>query len=150
MAGDPKQFSKYGAKRAELDRAWRDRLDDADALFNAGRHAAAIAAGLYAVEIYLKVRICKKLGLDSLPRAFEFHDLDGLFVLTGLSRRLNTKKMLRSKVKRSWDSILEISNKMNDLRYSPASNWSRSHAEAFLTQLRDPNDGVLTWLSKQR
>ena len=49
---------------------------------------AIAIAGIYASEIYLKVRACKKLDLDELPRAFELHDLDGLLVVSGLSRRL--------------------------------------------------------------
>jgi hypothetical protein len=116
----------------------------------AGRSAAAIAAGLYALEIYLKVRICKKLNLESLPKEFEIHDLEGLMVLCGLFRRLNGKPLQGTKLRQNWDKVLRMSGILNDLRYLPAGNWASVQAQEFLDQLREPRHGVLTWLQRQR
>jgi hypothetical protein len=66
MAGDEK-FSKLGASDAHLATAWQDRMADANTLLAAGRHGAAIAAGIYALEILLKTRICRILKLNQLP-----------------------------------------------------------------------------------
>jgi hypothetical protein len=148
MAGDGK-LTTSGARLIDLETACQDRLSDAESLFNSGRHAAAIAAGLYALEIGLKVKICKRLALKELPRAFEIHDLDGLLVLTGLSRLLNGPAMKRSKVKRNWDEIRTASGQLNDLRYLPADRWDAAQAKRFLYQLKDEDDGALTWLLKQ-
>lgn len=147
MAGD-KALTTLRAALSDLDAAWQDRLVDADALFKAGRNAGAIAAALYALEIRLKVLVCKKLDLPQLPRAFEIHDLDGLLLLAGLSRRLRRKSA--AKVLLNWDAILSQSQKLNDLRYAPDKNWSHAQAATFLRQLTTPPDGILPWLSKQR
>ncbi|CAN5854077.1 hypothetical protein BH23PLA1_BH23PLA1_29210 [soil metagenome] len=148
MAGE--KFTKYGATRADLEAAWQDRLSDANALYAANRSAAAIASGLYALEIFLKARICKKLDLESLPRPFEIHDLDGLLVLSGLHRRMNSKPNRKTSVFRHWSNLLTWAQQLNELRYSPDTRYSRAQARIFLDHLSDPKDGVLTWLSKQR
>jgi hypothetical protein len=95
-------FTKLGATRADLDAAAIDRFKDADALRKSGRHAWAIATALYALEIRLKTLVCKRLDIQQLPQAFEIHDLGGLALLAGLSRRLASKKL--SKVKANWDT----------------------------------------------
>ena len=54
MAGE-RSYAKLGATRTSLQQAANDRLLDAEALLQAGRFASAIAEGLYALEITLKV-----------------------------------------------------------------------------------------------
>jgi hypothetical protein len=149
MAGE-QRFTKLGTYSSELDIAWQDRLDDADSLLSSGRFAASISMALYALEICLKSRICRRLDLDQLPKAFEIHDLDGLLVLSGLSRKLNKQPSKPSRTKRNWDALLIMSNRLNDLRYTAASKWNRQDAESILDMIRDPKHGVLTWLQKQR
>ena len=71
----PSDFAKLNLTltAADLDQAWQDRMDDANALDAAGRHAAAMAARLYAIEIYLKYRICQRLDLaNPLQEAWRF------------------------------------------------------------------------------
>jgi hypothetical protein len=149
--GPESKFAKSGTALGDLEIAWSDRLDDSDALLSADRFASAIAAGLYSLEVYLKVKICKRLDLDHLPRAFETHDLDGLLILCGLSRRMNfPSKKLDIAVKRNWDSVRDLSYKLLELRYSDGSKWTRKDAESFLDQLKNPKHGVLSWLQKQK
>jgi hypothetical protein len=83
MAGGSK-LSTLGAMLADLQQAAADRLQDADALFAAGRYASAIAMGVYSLEIHLKVRVCQRINLSALPKMFEIRDLEGLLVVTGL------------------------------------------------------------------
>ncbi|HZW34967.1 MAG TPA: hypothetical protein VFF52_29860 [Isosphaeraceae bacterium] len=142
------RYTKLGAALTDLDVAWRDRLDDALALLNAGRHASAILMGLYALEINLKARICRRLDLQHLPRAFEVHDLEGLLLLAGLSKRLSAKRA--QKTLDQWDSIVEKSARLNELRYAPASRWTAIEAQTFFTQLNQDPDGVLPWLQRQK
>jgi len=141
-------FTKLGSSLAELDVAWQDRLKDAEALFVSGRHAWAIATGLYALEIRLKALIYRRLDLEQLPRAFETHELSSLLLLAGLSRRIE-RKPARG-VKGNWDQILLMAPQLNDFRYKPDTNWDASRAQTFLAQLRDTPYGVLTWLNKVR
>jgi hypothetical protein len=143
-----KGLTKPGVSRADLDAAWPDRLADAEAMLAAGRNASAIANALYALEIRLKVLVCKRLDLESLPRAFEIHDLDGLLLLAGLSRRILRKSA--TGVKKNWDEVLSQAQELNDLRYKADANWSHAQADALLQRIKDPPHGVFPWLSKQR
>jgi hypothetical protein len=142
------EFTKPGGKRSDLEAAWQDRLADAEALLAAGRHAWAIATGLYALEIRLKVLICKRLDLQHLPKGFEIHDLDGLLLLTGLSQKMQKKGARKTRL--NWDGIVNVARVLNDLRYQPAANWTATDSHTFFRRLNDPPDGVLPWLSRQR
>jgi hypothetical protein len=141
-----RDYQSPGAILADLDRAALDRLADADAMFLSGRPAAAISMGVYGLEISLKARICRKLDLARLPRPFEIHDLEGLLTLSGLAARMKTAP---SGVQLNWDVILLLASKINELRYSPDSNWTQRQAQDFLERLRNPPEGVLTWLTTQ-
>lgn len=145
MAGD-RSFTKPGADRVELEKAWKARLRDAEALLAAGRSAAAMAAGYYAVEILLKALICKRLDVDSLPRAFEIHDLESLLVLAGLSRKMKEKGS--AKLQKNWESLSELGLFLNELRYSSDERWAAVDVGEFLDQLTSPKGGIIPWLSK--
>lgn len=133
----------------DLDAAWKDRLEDALILDANGRYAAAIAARLYALEIYLKFRICQRLNLNNPPRKLEIHNLDALIVFSGLSRRLKDEPK-SSDLAQNWVDILEFSKDLNDLRYFPADKWNQQQSEEFSRWLLDPSAGVLTWLQNQK
>jgi hypothetical protein len=145
MAGGSK-LSTLGALLADLQVAASDRLQDAEALLASGRHAAAIAMGVYSLEIYLKARICQRLNLPGLPKLFEIHDLEGLLVLIGLQTSLGAAP---HPVQNNWVYITDESARINDLRYLPSANWSQSDAQTLIEKLRDPPDGVLPWLLAQ-
>lgn len=145
MAGD-REFTQMRAAVADLDVAARDRLEDAEQLLKSARYASAIMMGLYALEIRLKERICSRLDLDKLPRAFEIHDLAGLLVLSGLSKRINEPPY--SHILGNWNELLVWSKRLNDLRYGPETHpdWPLARAALFFSQLRDSPNGVLPWL----
>jgi hypothetical protein len=153
MAGDrDRSFKKLEATAVDLRAASKDRLEDARILAAAGHPASAIAAGLYALEIFLKVLICQRLDLPALPKAFEIHDLEALLILSGLSQRLAGASHIRF----NWDQILIPAQKLEELRYLPEGSQqlpigarNPQDAVTFLARLDDPNDGVLTWLSSQ-
>jgi len=140
------EFTKSGATRADLEAAGQDRLAEAQSLLAAGHYAWAIATALYALEIRLKVLVCKKLDLEELPKAFEIHDLESLLLLAGLSRRID-RRGARA-VRANWENILPVARELNEIRYQPAGKWTASQAAALFEQLSDPTNGVLSWLSK--
>jgi hypothetical protein len=140
------KFSTPGARLADLQTAAIDRLTDAEVLFAAGRFASTIAMGAYSLEIRLKVRICTRLNLHALPKAFEIHDLEGLLVMCGLQA---ARDAAPAAVQQNWADIADQASLINEFRYLPASNWNQTHAAAFLQQLRDPPEGVLPWLLAQ-
>jgi hypothetical protein len=141
-------FTKSGTSRADLEAAWPARLADAEAALAAGRNALAITSALYAVEIRLKVLVCKRLDLEYLPKAFEIHDLDSLLLLAGLSRRILRKSA--AEARENWAAIVKQSEELNDLRYTADQNWSHAQADSLIRRIKDPPHGVLLWLSKHR
>jgi hypothetical protein len=140
------RFSRLGAQTADLQVAAADRLHDAEVLFAAGCFASAIAMGIYSLEIHLKVLICRRLNLAALPKPFEIHELDSLLVLSGLQAALDSAP---PDVKFNWDQAEAESLQINEMRYLPSGCRSRTDAEDFLRELRDPPFGVLPWLLAQ-
>jgi hypothetical protein len=147
MMGVEDQVKKGVSNTSDLDQASTDRLDDSRALIVAGRPASAIASALYALEIRLKVLICKRLDRINLPDAFKFHDLEALLILTGLSRRLDDP--LAARVKQNWDLVVDLAKNIDRYRYLPDKGWNIPQATTLISWLEDPNDGVITWLKAQ-
>ncbi len=147
MAGE-RSFAKLGTLASELEKSALERLNDAELLYQAGRYSSAVMMGLFALEIRLKVIICKRLDLERLPSAFETHDLEGLLVLAGLSRKIKRIKRPRG-VEKNWDELLITSKRLTDFRYITDPGWDQLWATTVLGQLRDTPNGVLPWLSKQ-
>ena len=146
MAGD-RSFAKLNARRVDLERALEDRLKDAESLFKSRRYASSIALALYALEIGLKIAICRRLELDALPTAFEVHDFQGLIVLAGLQRRLH--EPAAASVKVHWDAISAFgAQHVNGLRYMASIRWSQPQARDILDRLQSA-EGVLPWIMAQ-
>jgi hypothetical protein len=146
---DVAKFKSLGASAADLATAWQDRLADANALLAAGRHASAIAFGVYTLEVVLKTRICRVLNLGQLPRIFEIHDLVGLATAAGLRSRIDDSAFLNSNIGQNWALVSLASQKLEDYRYKPDSGWSKQDAADILNCLQDPTDGVIPWIQKQ-
>jgi len=142
------KFASLSASAAELAVAWQDRLEDAKVLISYGRNAAAIATGLYAVEILLKTRICGVLKLNKMPKILETHDLVGLATFAGLRSDIDDPEFKDSTTGQDWSKVVDVSEKLNDLRYKPDSNWTKQDATDFLDCLQNPNHGVIPWIQK--
>jgi hypothetical protein len=143
-----KKFAKLGALIGDLEAAFQGRRADAEVLRNAERFASAITMALFALEIQLKILICRRLDLHALPTEFQTHDLEGLLVLSGLSRRMEEAD---EKVRENWSVILDGYNNMHvsKFRYSADdSNLKHQSVEVFERLLEKPH-GVLTWLAAQ-
>lgn len=93
---------------AELDRIAKARLDDAKALWNAGRYDGASYVCGYAVEVALKARICRLLNWPEFPnsssefqnyRSFQTHELDVLLRLSGQEERIKKHHFA------SWNAV---------------------------------------------
>jgi hypothetical protein len=146
---DVAKFSKLDASAVELMAAWQDRLVDASALLKAGRYAAAIYSGIYALEILLKTRICQTLNVTHMPRIFEIHDLYGLATSAGLRQAIDDPTFKASLTGQRWLKVLDDADRLNELRYSPNANSSLQDAADFLDRLQDPKDGVIPWIQRQ-
>jgi len=142
---DSSKFVSPGSEVADLEAAWQDRLDDAKALRRSRRYAMSMVFGYYALEILLKVRICRHLDLVRLPRAFELHDLEALLILSGLRGELSQS----STVKTHWDELKKRVGKVDELRYGPGSRKTKKDADDFHHRLWGSPEGVIPWLQKR-
>jgi hypothetical protein len=141
-------FTTPGATLADLQAVYKDRLADAEVLFNSQRYASAIAMWFYALEICLKIAICRRLDLNELPKAFEIHDFQALLVVAGLRNRLGDPSAVL--VKANWDNVTAYGpGHINELRYSPSASWGKGQAEDYRTRLLTDADGVLPWITAQ-
>ena len=74
------------------------RLNEAEILFNAHSYDGAAYLCGYVVEVALKARICKHLGLQDYPeigrygKMFAVHDLVHLLLLSGLKPEMDIAK----------------------------------------------------------
>ena len=107
-----------------------------------------MAARLYAIEIYLKYRICQRLNLANPLKKLEIHDIEALIVFAGFSQ-VFAAMPAGSNLKKNWEEIVAFSDKLNDLRYQPAARWSQQQSTDLSRWLDDPSDGVMTWLKNQ-
>jgi hypothetical protein len=146
---DVAKFKALGELAADLTIAWQDRLADANALLAAGRHATAISAGIYALEILLKARICRILSLAQMPRIFEIHDLYGLATMAGLRQSVDDPVFKSSNAGQNWSNVLDYSRQLDHYRYKPDFNWPRQDAIDFLNRLQNQNEGVIPWIQNQ-
>lgn len=81
--------------RQELKRLARLRLREAEILHAAGLYDGAAYLAGYAIEMALKARICRLLGVEDYPiagslrPAYAVHDLAQLVLLAGLQQKLD-------------------------------------------------------------
>ncbi|OJV88525.1 MAG: hypothetical protein BGO34_17990 [Bacteroidia bacterium 44-10] len=147
--GPPQGF--IGTALTDLEVAWRERIEEAEVLETAGFHSTAAALRLYALEILVKVVICKHLGLSLLPVVCKKHELVNLIIHTGLWKELQVDPPTR--LLANWDILANYSeSRLNDLRYEPREKLTEADAtrikEALHGSEQHPDDGVVAWLSK--
>lgn len=119
------------------------RLEEAEALFAAGKFDGYVYLCGYVVELGLKAVICRILDLaeypDSKP-AFKVHSFDDLSLLAGLKSSIVT---LPGPLDLNW---LLLTRWNSGFRYAPRNTYNQSNAREWLNALRHPENGVLAWL----
>ena len=135
--------------RVNLGSAWRERLEEAEILIQAGHLSMGVCLKAYAMEARIKLRICEHLQLDLLPSACKTHDLAQLIIFTGLVDEL--KDSSNSRVVKYWLLLVAFSrDKLNSMRYLPRSHLPLSDCQPLFVAFDDPNEGVFAWLSRPR
>ncbi len=105
--------------------------------------------GIYALEITLKVAICRRLDLPALPRPFEIHDLESLGVAAGLPRRILAVTRPRA-VPQNSQELVTVSRDVDRFRYAIDPSWDRALAEDLRDRLIARPGGVILWLRKKK
>ena len=129
-------------KVSELRSISATRLDDAQALFDAGRYDGVVYLCGYAVELVIKARICETLNWEGYPSTnrefrdyltFRTHDLKVLLRLSGQESRI---------IKSMRDTWRAVSNWNPDMRYRIPGSTSRSAAATLLEQVRQVLEAI--------
>lgn len=134
--------------RQQLQQLARLRLREAEALYNAGLYDGCVYLAGYAVELALKAKICRLLGLAEYPlelgQAFRVHNLQHLKVLAGITREIDINK--NSDLFSNWARVISWNPEQ---RYDVPGQHTAQTAKAVLDSIRSKPNGVLTWLSKR-
>jgi hypothetical protein len=142
-------FLTPDALLADLELAWKEREEEAAALIRAGFDTMGMALRLYSLEIRIKTLVCKRLGLDRLPKACKTHDLWELIMFTGFCAELEDPA--NATVRQNWHLVANFSKAgLNDVRYAPRAKPLSPSVTELETALDDPVDGVLAWLTRSR
>ena len=124
------------------------RLQEAETLYNAGQYNGSVYLAGYAVELALKARICKVLGLSEYPDqgklkpVYAVHDLDQLLLLAGLKPELDSNNPI---LFHNWSTAVPWYPLW---RYAATGTYSQQDAIDMLDAIRDETNGVLQWIMK--
>lgn len=130
----------------DLDAAWSERETEARSMA-AHFPVASLVLRIYSLEIRIKTIICRTLTVDCLPKHCKTHELDELIIFTGLFAELNDPS--NAGIRQSWDILADFAkNRLNKIRYLPASRMPSPDLAKCIDALDNPRDGVWTWLSK--
>ena len=134
--------------RVELKELASLRLQEAETLYNAGQYDGAIYLAGYAVELALKARICRLLGLTDYPdqgklkQVYAVHDLDQLLLLAGLKPKLDSSNQTLFS---NWSTAVPWSPQW---RYAAKGTYSQQGAIDVLDAIRDKTNGVFRWIKR--
>jgi HEPN domain-containing protein len=159
-------FTSYSTSVEDLVAAREARLQEAKTLLDAGHYAGVILACYIAIEIALKIYICRSSSQDRLQKSYQTHDLRELLAAAGLSdcaikgarnrRNQRGEAFFSSKAhpvataKQNWDVILARSqDDIINLRYENPSKISRADAEGCYYALTLAPNGLILWLGRQ-
>lgn len=142
-----------------------EKLETAEFLINGNYFDDAYYIAGYALELYLKARICKTLDIfdlfdfdknknrslplpqgaktsvgDNLYKPFKVHDYNQLFILSGLFTEFENKLKTDIGLKSDW-FIVSLWNE--DLRYS-IEKKSKKESEDFLNSIKK----IILWLKQ--
>ncbi|MCY3020917.1 MAG: hypothetical protein NTW87_18015 [Planctomycetota bacterium] len=132
------------ADLADLIAVAEERLRDFQALRKAGCYAGAVYVGRYAVEVFLKCLICRRLGKTKLPVIFHSHNLAALLFFAGLNEELEEKQPRR------FASFKEVrGQRVDQLRYQNPARVGVSDCNNWERWLNDKREGIVPWLRKK-
>lgn len=134
--------------RQELKNLAKLRLDEAQTLFAAGLYDGAAYLAGYVVEMALKARICRVLGVNEYPSGgpykpvYAVHNLEQLLFLAGLKPRMNPGS---AALFANWSIALPWTP---ERRYTAPGSFSQQDALDILNAIRQPQNGILRWIRR--
>jgi HEPN domain-containing protein len=136
---------------ANINKLALDKFSEAECLFNNEHYDGAYYMAGYTIELLLKAKICKNLGIEDFfdekngiikkikfPQTFKSHDYEQLLVLSGVYKELDIAFAdVNFKVK--WSSVCAWSE---ESRYSTGK--TPEDVQDFLTSIKE----IVEWIQK--
>lgn len=135
--------------RSDLQVLAEARVEDAEALLQGGRWAAAYYLLGYAVECALKACAAKQFHEHEVPdktivNDFYTHRLDKLLNISGAKIALEAQAAADPRFQVNWNAVRDWNETS---RYDHSTTEAR--ARDMLVAVADPSSGVLPWLKTQ-
>jgi hypothetical protein len=125
------------------------RIEEAEGLVSIGFPNGAFYLAGYAVELYLKAKICESLKLPNfydqyapksdLSKTFLIHNLERLMLLSGLLLEFEAEKRINDAFRLDWLTIQDWSEKS---RYDLRGSRSVSDTTQFITAIKN----LIQWI----
>ncbi len=121
----------------DLSKIARARLRDSEILFSNKRYDGAVYLCGYAIELALKLKICKALKWSGFPEekrgfssfsSFKTHDLDVLLKLSGVESKIRSLHLVDWSIIANWEP---------GVRYKPTGSSRKIDAENMLSSSRN-------------
>ncbi len=147
----------------EIDELAISRFDEATILFNNKKFDGAYYLAGYAIELMLKAKICRNLGIPNLfsenessistigagvsevRKALKTHNLLTLLIFSGLKNKFDNDKAVNKNL--SLANSLLFQSWSENLRYKPCGNTSESECKNLIELLKRDN-GLMQWISR--
>jgi hypothetical protein len=159
-------FAIYSTSVTDLQLAKAARLAEASTLLDAGHYAGVILAGHFAVEIAIKLYICRTRNVQHLQQPYQIHDLKQLLHAAGLfDDAIHRRRVPRNSggesfmtqsgtrthsVVENWKFVLKFQDRdITELRYTDPGRISKLIAERHLNATSLSPNGVTCWLERQ-
>jgi hypothetical protein len=142
--------------QSDIENLAKEKLIDAECLFSNGRFSAAYYLGGYAIELMLKAKVCKNIGIEdffdfnnpakkkikndaNLYRPFKVHDYEQLLVLSGIYAQF--EEMLNNDIEFKTDWSI-VSKWNEDARY--LTGFNSADVNDFLISTKK----IVVWIQK--
>lgn len=138
----------------------RQRLKEAEILYNNGMCDGAFYLAGYSVELMLKAKICERLGVPNLfdetdanvnsikgigeiRKTLKTHNLFMLLIFSGLKVQFDTDKATNKELAKANSLLFNAWDE--NARYKPCGHMSDKDVEKLINLLSGAN-GILTWI----
>ncbi len=128
------------------------RLEEAELLSENGFHDSAFYIAGYALELQLKAKICEHFDLPDfyteyvprtdLSKTFLIHNLERLFLLSGLHAKFMAERIARTDFDSHWDNVKLWSEKS---RYNPIGTQTLNEITNFFKSIKI----IIEWIKAQ-
>ncbi|MFN3379778.1 MAG: HEPN domain-containing protein [Runella zeae] len=140
----------------------RQRLSEAEILYQNGKYDGAFYLAGYSVELTLKAKICDRLGIPNLfdetdsrtnsikgigeiRKTLKTHNLFTLLIFSGLKHKFYSDKATNIELAKA-NSLL-FNGWDENARYKPCGHMLDRDVEKLINLLSLPN-GILTWIEE--